>query len=1018
MPTPLYRRFSAIIAALTLVSLSLAQTANTGFLEGRVQNVAKGDYLNNALVSVENTKLSTLTNEFGEYRLANVPAGEVKITVFYTGLPKETATVTIKPGTHVVKDFDLKGASDVVQLDVYTVSSSREMSQASLAVNEQRFAPNMKVVLAAEQFGEQSENNVAEFLKLMPGVSISYVDQDARNVSLRGLPSYTTMVTMNGNQVASAASSGASRVFEFEQVSINDIARVEINKTLVPDMPAEGIGGTINLITKSAFERSRPSLDFRTYLNFNTTALTLNKTPGPFRDKTYKVRPGYDFTYINPITKNFGITISGSLSDKYNPQYYGDSTWNLNLDKTTGVENPYISSFTYYDGPKSTERAGGRIALDWRFAPHDVLTVGFSEQYYRALIGLRRINLGLGSSPTQITPDFVQGKAQGGSEYMGASQNDKSGTTWTPEFKYRHTGPVWTAEVSGAYSRAGNDYYAAEKGFFSGVGMSEATINPSGQGLVMPTYRFSYGNFIPDVTAVMADGTVGNPYDARTLTLDNASSLRRKSMDLKKTIRAIGERSFDLRFPLRVRFGGDIREAVRDIRETTPSWTFLGPDGKANTADNFAKNYDIFDEPFSAQTPRFGRPHIQWFDVYKIYNLFQQHPDWWYLDPAALHNNLVDKSKYITETISSGFVRFDAEFFRNRLLLTGGWRYQQYKVHTESGEVDNLGKYLTDSDGNLVIDPVTKKPITLPGSPTDLANLTNVERAIIRDSKEGHWYPSINTTYRITENLQLRASFANSINYPELSDILGSTTVSDYTASTRSVNINSPLKPWTAHNYDLALEYFTRNGGSVSVSWWRKEMTGFIATRTSSGDAAAAALDRYGYGALKSLGYQVQEKFNSGYATMDGWEAALNQKLDPWLPKWMGSLDVFFNTSTKAAPAFESGSGIDATLNREINWGGHYHLGRFSTTLKFNHVLEPKALYPKPSDTHKMSYTFTDMDVTFRLTRHLALFASGTNIFGVPTETFVYDGATPDYARRRAHHFYGVQCVAGIKGQF
>lgn len=1011
----------SLLPVLAFASSVSALSVNTGSLEGRIQNVARGDYLNNARVTIEGTTLTALTNEFGEYRIANVPAGEVKVTAFYTGMPSVTAMVTIEAGQRTVKDFELKGVSageEVVQLAAYTVSTSREMSQAALATNEQRFAPNIKTVLSADEFGEQSENNVAEFLKLMPAVTIDYVEQDARNASLRGMPAHATIVTANGNQLASAASSGASRVFEFEQISINEIARVEINKSLVPDMPAEGIGGTINLITKSAFERSRPEFKFRTYLNFNTTAVDFEKTPGPFREPTYKIKPGFDFTYINPLTRNFGITVSGSSSTKFNPQWFADPTWTANTNAAIGFAVPYISRFNYYDGPKTTDRISGRISVDWRFAPHDVISVGFSEQYYRALIGLRRHVVQVGSTPTTIDTAFVQGRQNASNVLMTASQNDKSGTTWTPEFKYYHNGPVWRVEAGGAYSHAGNDYRADEKGFFSGVNMTLRAPNATGA-LVTPAVRLDYtGDFLPTVTAVLPDGRVMDTHNSAEYSLDSASALDRKSYDIKKTIRVTAERRTEFLLPLRVKFGGDIRESVRDIRETTPSYNFVGPDGRTGTADNMAGLYDIFDDQFSKVDPAFGLRKFNWYDVYKVYEMYKAHPEWWTSDPAAVHNNLVNTSKNITETITSGFIRLDASFFRNRLLLSGGWRFQEYKVHSESGEVNNLGKYLTDEEGELVLDPVTNRPITLPGDASVVAENTNIERGVVRSSKMNGFYPSVNATVRLTENLQFRSSFANSINYPQLSEILAVTTVSDYTASPRRLIVNKPLKPWTAHNYDLGLEYFTPTGGSFSLGWWRKEMTGFITTSTYRGTDAIDALTRNGYEVLIPLGYEVQEKINGGQASMQGWEFALNQNLDPYLPEWGRGFNVFFNTSYKAAHHGTGASGLDAVSKRSINWGASYRRGRFSTTLKWNHIPEPKRAVPSTSATHPMSRTYTDADIAFRLTRRFSLFASGTNIFAVPVETFLYNDLTPEYARRTAHRHFGVQCVAGIKGQF
>jgi iron complex outermembrane recepter protein len=834
------------------------------------------------------------------------------------------------------------------------------------------------------------------------------------------MPAHSTIVTSNGNQLASAASGTATRVFEFEQISINEVARVEVNKSLMPDMPAEGIGGTINLITKSAFERSRPELRYRTYLNFNTRAMDLGKTPGPFREERHKVRPGFDFTYINPVTKNVGFTISGASSHKFNPQYFADRTWNLNANSTTREENPFLSQILMLDAPKITLRASGRISMDWRFAPRDILSIGYSQQYYRAEIGNRRWDVRIGSNPAAYSPDFVQGRVSAGQVGFTNSMNDKSGTTQTPEFKYLHNGPVWKIEAGGAYSQAGSDYRAADKGFFSGVGtISAGSIAASGSGLVAPTVRFDYnGNYLPTVSATLANGQSINPYDASQMFLSSANALLRKAVDLKKGVRLNAQRGVHvLGHNVRIKTGGDYRQTVRDMRDVTPSHTFLGPDGRANTEDNRLSHYDLIDDRYSTVEQSFGLPNFTWYSPWKMYDLFRARPEWWTTNEGTTHANLVANSRYIDERISAGYMRFDTSFFRNRLSFSGGWRYQNYQVHSESGEVDTLNRYLKDEDGNVMFDPNTGQPVLLPGDTLTNTLRTNIERGIVRKGVVNGFYPSFNLNYKITEDLQVRTSFANSINYPNLDQIAATTTVSDLTANPRRLTVNRPLQPWFAKNYDLEFQYFTPGGGSATVSFFRKDVRNFINTATYNAGTpeARAALERNNYAALIPLNFEVVEKFNDPReGRFQGWEFALSQSLDPFAPEWGRGLNVFFNHSYRATP--RGTTTISSQSVRVLNWGGSYKRGRLSTTLKWNHVPEPKLR--TPSTTHNRSRTYMDADVTFRMVRNLSFFASGTNIMGVPVENFVYTANTPDYARRMRHRYFGVPLVAGIRGTF
>lgn len=55
---------------------------NTGTVAGRVQNVATGQYLNNAQVAVKDTTLVAFTDQTGTYRLSSVPSGPILLEVF------------------------------------------------------------------------------------------------------------------------------------------------------------------------------------------------------------------------------------------------------------------------------------------------------------------------------------------------------------------------------------------------------------------------------------------------------------------------------------------------------------------------------------------------------------------------------------------------------------------------------------------------------------------------------------------------------------------------------------------------------------------------------------------------------------------------------------------------------------------------------------------------------------------------------------------------------------------------
>src|SRR3954469_19111509 len=101
-------RFLAAVLLTVLLTGSLpAQTAGTGTIAGRVLNVGNGRYIANARVTVEGTKLEAITDDFGNYQITDVPAGEVKVTTSYTGLDAQSATVNVAAGQTLTHNVDL-----------------------------------------------------------------------------------------------------------------------------------------------------------------------------------------------------------------------------------------------------------------------------------------------------------------------------------------------------------------------------------------------------------------------------------------------------------------------------------------------------------------------------------------------------------------------------------------------------------------------------------------------------------------------------------------------------------------------------------------------------------------------------------------------------------------------------------------------------------------------------------------------------------------------------------------------
>ena len=316
-----------------------AQTGN-GSLRGRVLNAETGQYVSLAQVRIEGTNLQAMTNNFGEYEFSRVPVGTVRVSVDFSGRETLIQDVTIAKGQTSERGFIFprrsplrgdtsttgadSGDETVFELEALEVSGKDFQTATEIATQQERFSSTLRNVIDTDAFGLVPDGNVGEFVKYMPGVQVDYgstygVGSDAASISVRGFDSDQTGVTIDGIPVSSAVAGSLSRTVGLDTMSINNAARVEIIKVPTPDQPSASIGGTVNLVSKSAFEYAKPSLRFRIFTSINSNNFDdfWKKTPGPLDKSTYKVLPGIELSYAWPVNDKLGLSLTLAHSNSF-----------------------------------------------------------------------------------------------------------------------------------------------------------------------------------------------------------------------------------------------------------------------------------------------------------------------------------------------------------------------------------------------------------------------------------------------------------------------------------------------------------------------------------------------------------------------------------------------------------------------------------------------------------------------------------------------------------------------------
>lgn len=229
-----------------LGTLASAQSLK-GSLSGRVADTADA-VLQGAQVELLPRAGMVTTNGQGEFNITNLDPGTYTVMISYVGFEPFTQEVTITAG----QKTQLKALIKIMaKNEEVTVLSERQSAEAE-AINRTRAAENILQVLPAEVIMSLPNANIADALGRMPSVTIERDEGEGKYVQIRGTEPRLTNVMIDGITIPSPES--GVRQIKLDTIPSDLVESVEINKTLQANLDGDGIGGSVNLRTKTAGE--------------------------------------------------------------------------------------------------------------------------------------------------------------------------------------------------------------------------------------------------------------------------------------------------------------------------------------------------------------------------------------------------------------------------------------------------------------------------------------------------------------------------------------------------------------------------------------------------------------------------------------------------------------------------------------------------------------------------------------------------------------------------------------------
>jgi TonB-dependent receptor len=817
-----------LLALLALLPATLL-AQNTGTLTGRVSDAATGKSLKGALVRILGTSATATTDADGRFILPGVPAGPQRVEVDYVGLDAIVREVRIAPGASATLDAAMR--SETLQLAAFTVAESAR-GQA-LAINQQKTASGIVNIISEETFSNMIDGNIGFTLQQLPGLTVNE-DEDGTpsGVNIRGLESKYNSFQIDGNRLPT---SGNSRSFATGQLNADGISNIEVVKAATPDRDGDAIGGIINVISRSAFQRDGRSIDLT--------------SSGLYYGKYEKWGYNFGLTYLDLLNvlggqRNLGLSLN--LTATKSSRNYD------NLDKDYALITPQFAphlrltepTYVHVNGTpqtnfRNTATRGFSGSLDYRFSDrHAVYARPF---YTRTTVNAEkpRNRYYMNSNGTFTATTVLQIAEL----TYNTGRNTAAALT---DFRYQNE-----------ESTTDNDAYGLSLG-----GKSQ-----------LDTIAFTYDAFASanesnrdrSLAYVIRNPGSSVAYDQTDRANPRYTILNGKNLldtstinrgDLTISPRDSIEKVFSARADLEKKFPGSVLQGALKIgaklrvnqREQDQS-TNVYLNGSASSGFPWASLLRPSNRSVRG-IPMFLEP-----DMDKTEELLRTSPQLFALGTANAQRDAAINDFKAEEDIAAAYAMGTLALGRHSVIA--GLRMEKNTFKSET----------------FRFHPAT------PATP-----------ARVRAERDYTvWLPGVHFRHALAPNLILRESYNRSYSRPDIDRLVGGLQVDAATGNISGGNPN--LKETISDNFDAQIEFYTAKGGLYSAGFFYKNMKGFYYSSTARFDTTDAS----GFPIIVPNGALLYSTtLNALGAKNYGVELIARQKLH-FLPKPFDGLSVFLS---------------------------------------------------------------------------------------------------------------------------
>lgn len=854
-------------------------------------------------------------------------------------------------------------AQDATVVDEIVVTGFRSSLQQALNI-KRREAGAVDAILA-EDMADFPDQNLAEAIQRLPGVTIDRVNGQGTTISVRGLGSDFTRTRINGLEAQAASGGNRNRSFDFSMFASELFNSIKVRKTQSAEIEEGSLGATVDLQTGRPLDFGGSGLNSALSVQGSYNDLSEKTVPRlagllswSNEDRTFGALVSIAYSERSPILGSFNTTRwqkgdPSNVNGAGNPYGRGQNFGGCIPCTTTAQRDAVLNAFypripRYTLGNTQEDRLGMTGALQWR--PSDRTEAVLDVLWSRFNSELESPNIEAWSfSRANVNSVVVRDYA------IDADKNILSYGVFDNMLVRAENG--FTRNESNFYQASLNvrhDFSDRLHGNLKvGANRSEARtpLNVAyafeAAGVNGYTFDFREDDRRPRINYGF-DVTSGQRFTLVNATRSNAGG----NFDNKV---GAGSLAYDWSDSLTFKMGGEYRTYGFETFGLTRTKTSPTGADRLTGVDSIGRVVSIGDgvSAGAGSDLSFIVP-----DISKIADFLS-----FYDDPLVPNRS----EREVDETDKGVFLQADFNTTVGGMVLRGnaGIRYAQTEVTAKGWQTIAVGT----------------PPIT-------------TYDYVTTDNDYDDVLPSFNLALEPRDDVVIRLGAAKVMTRPTLGDLTPGGSVSP---TTRTVSYGNPLlDPFRATNYDFSVEWYFQNEGLLAAAVFYKDIDSFITSETVGIPYNQLGLpNELLQGAASPTDiFQVTRRLNGEGGALKGIEIQYQQPFT-FLPglwsnfgftgnvTWVDS-EVSYGTAGKNRLTGQSKNTANATL--------YYEDGPFQARVSVAHRSQYLLSFPGANGNSEEGVNDTtnvDASMSYEFTPNLTFSLEGINLTDAYTDRYV-----------------------------